>query len=763
MAALLILDRPCRSLRRDGGRATLMRRSIARFLLVTACFVVLGSVSAYASCASPPLQVTGVVYTDDLLVELFYRAQNFRTATLAAGEEIKRCRERFYAQLDKGKRNTSEEQEFQEVLFEKDIYYLSLYISGGVDVDKPAADALHLLAGGNLDEGIRPLDYFTEWVDAMRDALGVQRGEVMMMFYPDKVAEAMVTTRKTYEGYRAARDKKELENWQQHRRVYAPLPKTSSEFINSYVDYSLNEQLEARLSVLNEGEKSALQTTIERWRPRYLQAISDYENVSFDSAGIEKLLRLSGTYTDQEIASFRQTAATAESMPSLRREEFFANALCDLIAERDARIIGRRSSIRADPSIVAGSTRLQLYSITTGKLTDAESEAYRRDPRLKNHKWPNKLYFYGMGPGKPVGLPLRLYEADRSLLLRGILWRQSPIPASIDSGELISAKAVLPETSSPVSPAHHQAIDPKAPVPGAPKPSAAPTSQKASSAAQKLSTVVAALPPVTSKLPVQASKPQRPLADAAPMSPEQARSDRPDGPFGPKILGAQLGMSLDQASAVIRREMNVQAVIDNNPKAWGFGTRALTARIFVSSNGSDLISLFWVRDGEPRVVALSRWKALPDPAPPWSQALAYLKTVWGSPLSDDNPVWSDQPAVLKISAVQCRSFGHIDLGNGFAFTEGQVPDPRPGAHVNAGLLAMHTFNLPMVLASGKKDDFARLKECPLVGWVSYNTTGSEPSFSQSIIDGAWLATKAATQGSAAGDFIAGTSSAQSNP
>jgi hypothetical protein len=260
--------------------------------------------------------------------------------------------------------------------------------------------------------------------------------------------------------------------------------------------------------------------------------------------------------------------------------------------------------------------------------------------------------------------------------------------------------------------------------------------------------VVASAQPEPVKPP--AAKPiapaPRPLPPPAPAAPPVKSPDKPvqverRAPFAPDILGLRLDVPLADVDAALRSKMTVQAVINNVPTAWGFAPRVLTARVYVGQDATDRLAIFWVRDSEPRVVAITRSLALSRPAPAKPDLEALVGKKWGTPVGRMGALtfWSADQTAYDQTAGACTQIGTADLGNGFSFTEGRIAATPSRPFIDPGSIAGPVLALPRPLASANPDDLLRLKRCPTVGWIYYNPDAPEPSMQQGLFDGSLIA------------------------
>ena len=111
----------------------------------------------------------------------------------------------------------------------------------------------------------------------------------------------------------------------------------------------------------------------------------------------------------------------------------------------------------------------------------------------------------------------------------------------------------------------------------------------------------------------------------------------PSGPYGPDLVGVRLGMSFEEAEAVIRKQMQVAHVYEGmratDPKARaGYPKPFTSGKLFVSGDGREMIALIDELPAAPGKV-LAAWRRVliePGTIPP-EETLAALKAKYGLP------------------------------------------------------------------------------------------------------------------------------------
>jgi hypothetical protein len=229
-----------------------------------------------------------------------------------------------------------------------------------------------------------------------------------------------------------------------------------------------------------------------------------------------------------------------------------------------------------------------------------------------------------------------------------------------------------------------------------------------------------------------------------------AQALRPDGAFGPSLVGLRLGMSIVEAEAVIRGHMAVGAVIEHDPKGWGAEPTLLGRRIFSTADGDERIALF-THDSVPgRVAAVSRRLGLPQPAPSPARLRQMLTDSFGEPQISQAPaefVWAS--GALE----RCRvDISTHDRNQGYLFVEGGVASLRsPGgseSSVEASAIANATIALPLALSNRGDDRLDEILGCPTTLLARADLRSSDPFLRFTLVDGGWLAAASAAARSA---------------
>lgn len=141
-------------------------------------------------------------------------AAEFAQSKAAANAEMEKARRDFLRNYPNGADLAAARERLASLLFQKDLYYLSLSISEGLTPDnEQRLQLLDMLTGGALDGGIHPgaKADFADWVDAVRASLGARRrGELLFVTSGPDVLKAIGDNMGVYERYLQRRDPIEL-------------------------------------------------------------------------------------------------------------------------------------------------------------------------------------------------------------------------------------------------------------------------------------------------------------------------------------------------------------------------------------------------------------------------------------------------------------------------------------------------------------------------------------------------------------------------
>ena len=378
-----------------------------------------------ASLYEPELCPVGaaIASTIENVGEILGEVAELRKASAAAGAQIAGLRNAFFRQLDLGNRDTPEEQEFSQILFEKDVYYMSLYVAEGSVKGKNDAERVSKLGGGPIDGGIDPhaSTRFGEWVDAIRRQFGAKNNEFVFILSPARFLAAIQATRREYQAYKRVRDKYELIHWQMSRRPTLPKPTTPGEMADQYVEATLGPTVIDNLSRLDGAAKREAEETALAWLAKLRKAIVDYESVELTVDNVAAALRAQGdAYTEQDIESFESAIGNLAETGKTEREARIAAAVGAIVQKHDR---ARRQFSVVNEDMIAIDLRTRVFAQTSGKLSESEAEAVSKDPKWKGIH--DKLWYYSSGPGHEVKYGVSPYLVDRPYIVTRAHARQA--------------------------------------------------------------------------------------------------------------------------------------------------------------------------------------------------------------------------------------------------------------------------------------------------------------------------------------------------
>ena len=584
-----------------------------------------------ASLTEPELCPIGaaIAQTLDNFTDVAQRIGEFRSASAGASPEAARFRRAFYSQRDAGVRGSKEEHEFSEILFEKDIYYMSLYAAGGMVKGKQRVEGIERLGGQPIDGGIDPhaSTRFGEWVTAIRTRLGPRNDELIFFPSPIKFREAFEASRAEYQAYKRVRDKYELRQWQMLRRPRFPKPTTNEEIVDEYFESTRGPAVTKNVAPLQGSAKQEAEQTTLAWAGKLRRLILDYESFQLMPDGVAAALRTyNGSFSEKEIASILNEIGDLATINQREREFRIAAVVGRVIRAHDAAVGLRVSVVNED--MVSLDLRTRAYRQTTGKLSESEAEAVSMDPKLKDIR--DKLWYYSSGPGHEVAYGVTPYADVRAYILAGNMrGALPPIPGEPGPPEAElspEVQAVLfPITAAEASKVAHQA-DEKAAADAASRTIRATT--EAHEAARHQEEARHAEEAVGREIGAQAARrvevarradDARRTGEAAQVEAARLAADQQEreADLRADIVGVRLGMSFAKAEAIIRAHMPVGKILQG-VRAWAAQTRGLpkpltSGKLFVSADGSEIIALI----DEPPAAAeavLTAWRLLIVPA-----------------------------------------------------------------------------------------------------------------------------------------------------
>ena len=228
-----------------------------------------------------------------------------------------------------------------------------------------------------------------------------------------------------------------------------------------------------------------------------------------------------------------------------------------------------------------------------------------------------------------------------------------------------------------------------------------------------------------------------------------AAQARPEGAFGPDILGVRLGMTFTEADAIIKKPGKFPIKITNDEQSRNFGPRFLTGQVYVTADGLDRIAVLWLLHSDRHIVSISRRIGLPLPSISDEQANKVLAEKYGKPdfSSGGYQYWSSQSGILRREdhdGYVCRAITiDPDMGNGFVFDTGGLGPIRNTrssssqieayevAQATMGILQKHDWN-----DDKNVDD---VKTCPTTFWAHYDGNAIDPYIMIGVVDGAYAA------------------------
>ncbi len=144
------------------------------------------------------------------MAEVIDSARAYAAEKQALEFRIQAARTRFFALHPDKEGIEQAENELADLLFVKDVHYLSLFLVEGASPDaKRRAMGMNALTGGELDGGSHEGAWvsFTKWVDAVRKPLGGDTpGQKILVWSEKKLMDAIEASAPAYERYKVERD-----------------------------------------------------------------------------------------------------------------------------------------------------------------------------------------------------------------------------------------------------------------------------------------------------------------------------------------------------------------------------------------------------------------------------------------------------------------------------------------------------------------------------------------------------------------------------
>ena len=248
------------------------------------------------------------------------KGAQFKSSKHDANAEFAQARRAFYAQLANGILGSPEEQNFAELLYDKDIYYLSLNVSEGVRSSAKRMKALDALSGGAaLDDGIAGWpadDLFDVWVTDVRSQLGATAdGQLIFVFDPVAFKQAIDATKPSYDRYRKARDEQEFKRWRASRPlIMEPKADTPEQRADTYMRVVMHNAVEEVVENLPQKEREQFRAKTEPWASQVRQAIIDYEKRAITPDTVSRAMK-AWKYSDEETAYFWSRLGGGKNSP----------------------------------------------------------------------------------------------------------------------------------------------------------------------------------------------------------------------------------------------------------------------------------------------------------------------------------------------------------------------------------------------------------------------------------------------------------------
>lgn len=364
--------------------------------------------------------------------DIIVKGDQFKNAKSNANAEFKQARSAFYGQLANGVLGSPEEQNFAELLYDKDIYFLSLNVSEGVRSSKKRLEALDKLSGGAaLDGGISGWpadDLFDAWVTAVRSHLGARAdGQLIFVFNPVALKQAIDATKPSYDRYRKARDAQEFKRWRASRPlIVEPKADTPEQRADTYIRVVLHDAVEKAVAAVPEAEREPTREKIAPWANQLRQAIVDYEATPITPDVVADALK-AWKYSSEDTAYFWQQLGNGKSLQGPAFVSAVVQALSRTGEFQDRKRYGR--AYGANPAVI--DEQLKEWAQKRASPADAKTMTY-----LYQHK--------------PVAFGLITYVMVADLISSGHLGHEPPLPVfrRVD-GRVVEAPTPVPAPTRP--------------------------------------------------------------------------------------------------------------------------------------------------------------------------------------------------------------------------------------------------------------------------------------------------------------------------
>jgi hypothetical protein len=185
--------------------------SIRAVIVGTVLLVLLREASADTVVIGTPGQIGAALFGAQVGSALG-AGVDFARVKAQVNAQIGAARRRFFAEYPKGRDFAQAEKEFANLLWEKDLYYMSMRLSTG---SMPSTlGKLDAVTGGPLDNGI-PSEagaFFGRWVSGIRNHLGAKSRAPLARFpSQSELLAALDANKDAYAQYKKARDEAEFE------------------------------------------------------------------------------------------------------------------------------------------------------------------------------------------------------------------------------------------------------------------------------------------------------------------------------------------------------------------------------------------------------------------------------------------------------------------------------------------------------------------------------------------------------------------------
>jgi hypothetical protein len=392
--------------------------------------------------------------------DIVARGQQVAAAKQAANAEIEEARRKFFADCVNGVRGKDAEKQFAEVLFAKDLYFLSLYASEGMT---PAVlrhlDGIDNLTGGPFDGGIPPQpanEAFGAWVEKIRATLHAPPPGQLWLPTQGEFIHAIAVTSDDYARYRVLRDRAEFGRWHKSIRVNAPAAKTPVEFADGYIKYILTPDIDAAVANISESERAVALQKIAMWRGQPRQAIIDFESIEVTPDKLTAMLRQQ-KFSDDLVQMFIDAVDKARQSGNSNLNDIMPRAQQEIYVRWNRMTSGTHARIAPSVSNLEWGNRLFIYAEGAGNLTPGQRAEINAPAGSMV-----SIFDYLYGPGQPVKFPRDRYDVSRFYLrVRPGSFRCPGQPSQHESdgreqhictGFSVEAFPVLGEATAPVKP-----------------------------------------------------------------------------------------------------------------------------------------------------------------------------------------------------------------------------------------------------------------------------------------------------------------------